>query len=139
MANKTVENKHSVPAFLRSIADAQRRKDSEAIAEMMRAATKEKPAMWGTSIVGFGKHRYKYESGRQGDWFKAGFSPRKDAITLYLVGGFHKHKDLLDKLGKFKTGKGCLYVKRLDDVDQKALEELIARSVESVNSGNWSY
>jgi hypothetical protein len=95
--------------------------------------------MWGSSIVGFGRQHYKYESGREGDWFKAGFSPRKDSLTLYLIGGFQKHKDLMDKLGKYKTGKSCLYIKTLDDVDQKVLKQLITRSVKSAESGDWSY
>ena len=136
---KTVENKASVAGFLKGIADPQRRKDCEAVAAMMEAVSKAKPVMWGTSIVGFGKQHYKYESGREGDWFKAGFSPRKDSLTLYLTGGFRKHQDLMEKLGKYKTGGGCLYIKRLDDVDRKVLERLIARSVRSAESGDWSY
>ena len=136
---KTVENKASVAGFLKGIADPQRRKDSEVVAAMMEAVSKAKPVMWGTSIVGFGKQHYKYESGREGDWFKAGFSPRKDNLTLYLIGGYAKHKDLMDKLGKYKTGKSCLYIRSLDDVDQKVLKQLIARSVKSAESGDWSY
>lgn len=129
--NKTVQTKGSVAAFLKSVADPQRRVDCEAVAAMMEAVTKEKPAMWGASIVGFGKQHYKYASGREGNWFTAGFSPRKDSLTLYLTGGFHQHRDLLAKLGKFKTGVGCLYVKRLDDVDRAVLKQLIERSVKS--------
>ena len=136
---KTVRNKASVSAFLQSVDDPQRRKDAEAVAAMMTAVTKEKPAMWGTSIVGFGKERYKYASGREGDWFTVGFSPRKDNITLYLIGGFRKHTDLMEKLGKVKMGGGCLYVKRLADIDQKVLKQLIGRSVKSAKSGDWSY
>jgi hypothetical protein len=127
--NKTVQTKSSVASFLKAISDRQRREDCGVVAAMMEAATKEKPAMWGTSIVGFGKQHYKYASGREGDWFTAGFSPRKDSLTLYLTGGFQKHDDLLKKLGKFKTGVGCLYIKRLDDVDRTVLTELIERSV----------
>ena len=137
--NKTVENKASVSGFLKAIPDPQRRKDCEAVAAMMEAAAKAPPKMWGTSIVGFGKQRYQYASGREGDWFTAGFSPRKDNLTLYLIGGFQKHKDLLDKLGKFKTGMSCLYIKSLEDVDSKVLKQLIARSVKSAESGDWSY
>ena len=136
---KTVENKGSVAGFLRAIADPQRRKDSKAVAAMMESVSKAKPKMWGTSIVGFGKQHYKYASGREGDWFKAGFSPRKDSLTLYLIGGFQKNKDLLEKLGKHKTSKSCLHIKHLDDVDQKVLKQLIARSVKSAESGDWSY
>ena len=129
--NKTVQTKGSVAGFLKSVADPQRRADCEAVAAMMEAATKQKPAMWGASIVGFGKEHYKYASGREGDWFTAGFSPRKDSLTLYLTGGIHQHKDLLAKLGKHKTGGGCLYVKRLDDIDRAVLKQLIERSVKS--------
>ena len=136
---KTVQNKASVSTFLKSVDDPQRRKDAEAVAAMMTAVTKEKPAMWGTSIVGFGKERYKYASGREGDWFTVGFSPRKDNLTLYLIGGFRKHTDLMEKLGKVKMGGGCLYVKRLADIDQKVLKQLIVRSVKSAKSGDWSY
>jgi len=136
---KTVENKASVAGFLKSIDDPQRRKDAETVAALMGAVSKAKPSMWGSSIVGFGKQRYKYASGREGDWFTAGFSPRKDSLTLYLIGGFEKNKDLMDKLGKYKTGKCCLYIKSLDDVDQKVLKQLIARSVKSAESGDWSY
>ena len=129
--NKTVQTKASVAGFLKGIADAQRRNDCAEVAAMMQAATNEKPAMWGTSIVGFGKQHYKYASGREGDWFRAGFSPRKDSLTLYLTGGFRQHGDLLANLGKYKDGVGCLYVKRLDDVDRTVLKKLIERSVKS--------
>jgi hypothetical protein len=128
---KTKETKASVTAFVNAITDAQRRKDAKAILAMMQEATKEKPAMWGTSIVGFGRLHYKYASGREGDWFRAGFAPRKDAFTLYLCGGFEPHQELLAQLGKFKTGVGCLYVKRLADVDQRVLKQLIARTAKA--------
>ena len=129
--NKTVQTKASVAGFLKGITDTQRREDCAEVAAMMQAATKEKPAMWGTSIVGFSNQHYKYASGREGDWFRAGFSPRKDSLTLYLTGGFRQHGDLLAKLGKYKASVGCLYVKRLDDVDRSVLKKLIARSVKS--------
>ena len=99
---------------------------------MMKKATKAQPKMWGPSIVGFGDYRYKYESGREGDWFRAGFSPRKNALTLYVMSGFPKHAELMSKLGKHKTGKGCLYIKQLADVDMRVLEQLIERSVKSL-------
>ena len=137
--NKTQQTKASVAGFLKAIPDPQRRDDCKTVAAMMEAATKSKPAMWGTSIVGFGNFHYKSASGREGDWFTTGFAPRKDNLTLYLLGGFRKHPDLMDKLGKYKAGGGCLYIKRLDDVDQKVLKQLIARSVKSVKSGDWSY
>ena len=139
MANKTQPTRTSVSAFLNGIADEQQRKDAKAVARLMQDVSGEKPAMWGTSIVGFGKQHYKYASGREGDWFTAGFSPRKDSLTLYLTGGFQQHQPLLEKLGKHTTGKSCLYIKRLDDVDQKVLRQLVVRSVQSARSGDWSY
>lgn len=128
---KTKATKASVRAFVNSITDEQRRRDAKAILSMMQEATKEKPAMWGTSIVGFGRLHYTYATGREGDWFRAGFSPRKDAFTLYLCGGFEPHQDLLAKLGKYRTGVGCLYVKKLEDVNPQVLKQLIARTAKA--------
>ena len=125
---KTKKNNASVKQFLDSIDDEQKRKDSLAVLEMMKKITGEKPKMWGTSIVGFGNYHYKYASGREGDWFVTGFSPRKQALTLYIMSGFSEYDALLKKLGKFKTGKACLYVKQLDDVHLATLRELIKRS-----------
>src|SRR5262245_41400786 len=122
---KTKKTKDSVPAFLLRIADPQARKDCKTLVGLMESATGAKPRMWGTSIVGFGDYRYKYASVREGDLFVMGFSPRKSALTLYLMGGIHKHPDLLRKLGKHRTGMGCLYVKTLDDVDAGVLKKLI--------------
>ena len=127
---KTKENKASVSGFLKKIPDADRRRDAQKILEMMQSVTKEEPKMWGSSIIGFGRMHYKYASGREGDWFKAGFAPRKDFFTLYLCpGGFAQHGDLMQNLGKYKTGVGCLYVKKLEDVDEKVLRQLITRTV----------
>ena len=123
---KTKKTTASVAAFVNRISDEPRRKDARAILAMMREATRAKPAMWGSSIVGFGRLHYTYASGREGEWFQAGFAPRKDAITLYLMGGLPN--DLLEKLGKFKKGGGCLHVKRLADVDQRVLKQLIVRA-----------
>jgi len=95
--------------------------------KIMKKATKAEPKMWGTSIVGFGDHHYRYASGREGDWFIAGFSPRVQNLTLYMMGGFDK--EVLKRLGKYKTGKGCLYINKLTDVDLKVLNELITKSV----------
>lgn len=125
---KTKKTTASVAAFVNQISDEQRRKDARAVLSMMRDLTKEKPAMWGSSIVGFGRLHYKYASGREGEWFRVGFAPRKDALTLYLCGGLAAQEDLLEKLGKYKRGGGCLYVKRLADVDQRVLKQLITRS-----------
>ena len=125
---KTKANSRSVSAFLESIPDEQRRVDAMAVARLMKTITKTEPKMWGPSIVGYGTQHYKYDSGREGDWFTVGFSPRKDALTLYVTTGFEPHADLMAKLGKYTTGKSCLYVKRLSDVDLAVLKQLIARS-----------
>ncbi len=126
---KTKQNKASVSAFLQSIEDPQKRKDAKAVAKMMREATGAKAKMWGTNIVGYGNYHYKYASGREGDWFLSGFSPRKQALTLYIMSGFQGQDALLKKLGKFKTGKACLYIKKLEDVDLAVLRKLIDKSV----------
>jgi hypothetical protein len=126
---KTQKTKASVQAFVAAITDAQRKKDCKAVIGMMKKATGEAPAMWGTSIVGFGKYHYKYPSGREGDFLITGLSPRKDSLTLYITPGFSQYRDLLAKLGKYKLGKSCLYIKKLDDVDVPTLEQLITQSV----------
>lgn len=128
---KTKETKASVAAFLAAIPDPQRREDAQAVAAMMKAATKAEPRMWGTGIVGFGAQHYKYASGREGDWFKVGFAPRKDALTLYITSSFEQYPELMTKLGKYKTGKSCLHMKRLADVDVKVLKQLITHSLET--------
>lgn len=130
---KTKATRASVSAFLETIPDANRRRDCKALVRMMKKATKARPKMWGASIVGFGDVHYRYASGREIDWFRAGFSPRKDALTLYLTSGagWRNQADLMAKLGKHKTGKGCLYIKQLSDIDVKVLERLIGRSVKS--------
>jgi hypothetical protein len=131
---KTKVNEASVEGFLNSVADEQSRKDCFEILKMMKQVTKEEPKMWGASIVGFGSYHYKGASGREGDWMLIGFSPRKQNLTLYLMHGFEVHKDLLKKLGKYKTSMGCLYIKKLDDVDKKVLKELMAESVKRMKS-----
>jgi hypothetical protein len=127
--NKTKATDVSVNSYLSAIEDESRRKDCEALARLMSQATNEQPKMWGTSIVGFGSYHYKYPSGREGDSPLAGFSSRKGDITLYLESGFPGYDGLLSKLGKHKTGKGCLYIRKLSDVDLNVLEQLIADSV----------
>ncbi len=126
---KTKLNDASVEDFLNKVEDDQKRNDSFEILKMMRQVTKEEPKMWGASIVGFGSYHYKGASGREGDWFITGFSPRKQNLTLYFNHGFEVHADLLKKLGKYKTGMGCMYIKNLDDVDKKVLKELVTESV----------
>ena len=125
---KTKLNNASVEKFLQSVSDEQKRKDCFTILELMKKVTKADPKMWGTSIVGFGKYHYKSESGREGDWFLTGFSPRKQNLTLYILSGFSKYDELIKKLGKYKTGGSCLYIKSLEDVDKKVLRELITES-----------
>jgi hypothetical protein len=126
---KTKETNASVSAFLDSIPDEQRRADAKAIAKMMETATKTKPKLWGSNIVGFGTQHYKYASGREGDWFRTGFSPRKDRLTVYITSSFEQYPDLMQKLGKYKTGLACLHIKQLTDVDVKVLNQLITRSL----------
>ena len=127
--NKTKPTTQSVTAFVNGIDDKQMRADVKKVAAMMRKATGARAKMWGPSIVGYGQYHYKYESGREGDFMLAGFSPRKQALTVYIIAGFKQFDPLMKKLGKFKIGKSCLYIKRLSDVDEKVLERLIAGSV----------
>lgn len=126
---KTQPTDHSVEAFLNTVDDAKKREDSFAILNLMKEITKTEPKMWGPSIVGFGHYRYKYESGREGDWFLTGFSPRKQNLTLYIMAGFDRYEQLMAKLGKYKTGKSCLYIKKLEEIDITVLRELIQQSV----------
>ncbi len=133
---KTKLNDASVMDFLHSVEDEKRKTDALVILEMMKKLTKEEPKMWGSSLVGFGKYHYKSESGREGDWFITGFSPRKQNLSIYILAGFQKYDDLLNKLGKFKTGKSCLYINKLEDVDQNVLEKLISGSVKSMKERN---
>ncbi len=130
---KTKKNAASVSKFLAGIEDEQKRKDCRAIRAMMKRATGDSGAMWGPSIVGFGKSRYQGRTS-SGEWFVVGFSPRKQNTTVYLWYGFDAQKDLLKKLGPHKTGKACLYVKRLSDVDPDALEQMIVRTVKRKRS-----
>ena len=124
---KTKPNRADVGKFIDSIADAGKRRDSRALLAMMQEITGAKPRMWGASIVGFGTYHYRYASGREGDWFVTGFSPRKQALTVYLMCDVSTQQPLLDKLGKYKIGKSCLYVKKLADIDEAVLRQLIAR------------
>ena len=126
---KTQKTELSVTDFLNSIKDEERRADCFTIAEMMKKITKDEPKMWGSAIIGFGNVHLKYESGRELDWFCCGFSPRKANISLYISFDISKYSEMLKKLGKHSTGKGCLYVNKLSDIDLKILEELIQKSV----------
>lgn len=133
---KTKPNDQSVTAFLNAVADEKKRQDSFVILELMREVTGVEPKMWGDSIVGFGSYHYKYASGREGDMFLAGFSPRKQSLTLYIMSGFSEYEALLGKLGKHKTGKSCLYVKKIEDIDLPTLRELIRQSVDHMKRTN---
>ncbi|MCE1204897.1 MAG: DUF1801 domain-containing protein [Holophagaceae bacterium] len=129
--NKTKATAASVAAHLAAIADETRRKDCEALAQLMARATHEPPRMWGPSIVGFGSYHYRYESGREGDSCLVGFASRKGDISVYLMGSFPEREALLAKLGRHKVAKACLYIRRLGDVDLAVLEQLVARSAAS--------
>ena len=126
---KTKVNDASVTKFLDSVADEVQRKDSYTLLELMQEVTKTEPKMWGDSIIGFGEYHYIGKSGREGDWLLAGFSPRKQNLTLYMLGGWEQNAELLDKLGKHSLGKGCLYIKRLEEVQVPVLKRLITESV----------
>lgn len=127
--NKTKPTNASVTAFIDAIEDARKRRDVKKVAAMMRKATGCRAKMWGPSIVGFGQYHYQYESGREGDFMITGFSPRKQALTVYIIPGFKHFESLMARLGKYKTGRSCLYIKRLADVDEDVLQQLIDSSV----------
>jgi hypothetical protein len=126
--NKTVPNEQSVEQFLNAVTDEQKRKDSFTVLELMQQITGLEPQMWGSSIIGFGSQHYKYDSGREGDMPQIGFSPRKQNLTLYITDRFEQYDDLFKQLGKHTTGKSCLYIKRLNDVDMPTLKTLIEAS-----------
>lgn len=132
--NKTQLNDASVEAFLHAVEPEQKRNDALAILQLMQEVTGEVPKMWGTSIVGFGTYHYKYESGREGDSLIVGFSPRKQNLTLYIMPGFKHYEDLLSRLGKHSTGKACLYVNKLKEINLDVLRELVAKSVDHMKA-----
>jgi hypothetical protein len=135
MANadlKTKKTEASVSKFIDGIADEKRRAECRRVLDIMKKATGAEPKMWGSSVVGFGDYHYKYESGRENDWFVTGFSPRKDSLTLYFMTGIEPYKSILARLGRHKTGKGCLYIRNLDDVDMKTLAELVSASAKDL-------
>ena len=131
---KTRPTDASVEAFLDAVDDERRRSDACVVAGMMAEVTGSTGVMWGSSIVGFGTYHYRYASGREGTFFETGFSPRKRALTLYVMAGFSEYEDLLGRLGRHTTGKSCLYVRRLADVDLDVLRDLLARSVDYVRA-----
>jgi uncharacterized protein DUF1801 len=130
---KTKPTKASVSGFLRKIPAETRRKDCEVVCEMMKSVTGAEPELWGPSIVGFGRYHYKSPSGREGEWMLMGFSPRKNDLTLYIMPGTHEFPELLDQLGRHKTGKSCLYLKRLEDIDLKVLRRILKQSVKRMS------
>ena len=134
---KTLPTKVSVEKFLNSVTDKTKRDDSFKLLEMMKKVTKQDAKMWGPSIIGFGSYHYKYASGHEGDSALTGFSPRKAAISIYVMCGLKKSPALMKKLGKYKTGVACLYVKKLDDIDMKVLKELISESVKYIKNKKW--
>ncbi len=133
---KTQPNDQRVEDFLNSVADGTKREDSFTILELLKQITGSEPVMWGDSIIGFGSYHYKYAIGREADWFLTGFSPRKRSLTLYIMSGFEGYDKLLGKLGKYSTGKSCLYIKVLEDVDQDVLRELVSKSVQHMIETN---
>ncbi len=126
--NKTRENDGDVTAFINSVENETRRRDAFAIEKIMARITGQPARMWGMSLVGFGQYHYRYESGREGDYFRTGFSPRKQNLVIYLMPGYADYSSYLNRLGKHNTGKSCLYINKLSDVDLAVLEELIARA-----------
>jgi hypothetical protein len=126
---KTKKTELSVEAFIKKVPDTQKQKDAFTILGLMEKATKAKAKMWGSAIIGFGDRHLKYESGRELDWFVMGFSPRKQNLTLYITGAVREQQALLKKLGKHKTGKGCLYINKLEEVDMAVLKEIINKGL----------
>ena len=133
---KTRPNEASIEAFLNSVENEKKRQDSYTVLKLMEEITGAPPKMWGDSIIGFGSYHYRYASGREADWFLVGFSPRVQNLTLYIMSGFEEYDRLLEKLGKHKTGKSCLYIKKLEDVDMPTLRELIRLSVDHMIATN---
>ena len=131
-ANKTIANDTSVNAFIDTVEDERKRADSHELIELMRTITGHEPKLWGNGLVGFDSYHYRYASGREGDFFITGFSPRKTALAIYIMPGFDDYAEQLQRLGPHKTGKSCLYVKNLDAIDRDVLEEIIRDSVSAM-------
>ena len=129
---KTKPTDKSVTEFLKNVENTKRKEDSFKILKIMQEVSQEEPVMWGDSIVGFGSYHYKYASGREVDWLQIGFSPRKQSLTIYIMDGFEKYGGLLSKLGKYKTGKSCLYINKLEDISFPVLKELMSESLKYV-------
>lgn len=132
MANKTAPTKQSAAAIIDAIEEPEKRNDAIQLLQLMKKATGEEPVIWGGSMIGFGNYHYKYDSGREGDWFITGFSPRKREFSVYIMSGFNSYPELMEKLGKYKTGKSCLYIKRMSDIDSTTLTKLVEESVKYI-------
>ncbi|MDX2029795.1 MAG: DUF1801 domain-containing protein [Blastocatellia bacterium] len=129
---KTKKTEASVEEFLNGVADETRRRDCFTLLDMMKKITRKEPKMWGASMVGLGEYEYKYASGRESVWFPIGFSPRKQDLTIYVVAGYERFPELMQKLGKYKTGKSCLYIKKLEDLDMKVLKQLLTEGYKAL-------
>ncbi|MXY25114.1 MAG: DUF1801 domain-containing protein [Acidobacteria bacterium] len=136
---KTKKNKADVGAFLDAIENEKRRQDCRAVVDLMADATGEAPAMWGDSIIGFGSYHYQYATGREGDWMATGVSPRKQNLTVYIMTGFDRHDALMKRLGRYRTGRSCLYINKLEDVDLAVLRELVRESFAKVSKGQYGW
>ncbi len=139
MANKTQPTAVSPADFIAALPGGQKKTDAEWLLTTLTELSGHPPKMWGPSIIGFGSYHYQYASGREGDWMEIGFSPRKANLTLYLMSGVEREEDLLARLGKYKTGKSCLYLKRLSDVDPDVLKQLVTRSLERIRKMDIDY
>lgn len=131
---KTNKNDNDIVEFLNGVDNEERRKHCFKLLELFEQWTRETPKMWGTSIIGFGSYHYKYDSGREGDWFLTGFSPRKQNLTVYITAGFSQYGEIMQDLGKYKMAKSCLYVKRLSDIDLGKLKALVEKSVDHMKN-----
>lgn len=129
MANKTQPTSTSIAEFIESLDDERRQAECNQLIDLMREESGEEPVLWGPAIIGFGQYHYRYDSGREGDFMRVGFSPRKQNLSIYIIPGFEPYQAVLERLGKHKLGKSCLYIKRLDDVDTSALRELVRQSL----------
>ena len=134
---KTKENDADVLDFVNRIENDKRKQDSIALLDIFKEVLDKEPKMWGPSIVGYGSYQYKYPTGREGEWFLSGFSPRKQNMTLYIMAGFSEYDDLMSKLGKYKIGKSCLYINKLEDVDIDVLKTLIRESASYIANKKW--
>ena len=132
--NKTVATDGDVGDFLESVDNAKRQADARVVLDMMARVTGEPARMWGPSMIGFGEYHYKYDSGREGDFFMTGLSPRKTSLSVYIMPGFDRYDDLMSRLGKYKTGRSCLYINKLEDVDLSVLEDLVAASFKDMKA-----